>query len=717
VYLPSVVSGTRPTATGNVTAQPASPSVHASAPTRQRAVFRRALVSRLPRILRRAKADAHVLLAVALASTSLAAEVFANAATVGGVAILAAGYLGIQVVLGWLTVRHRLRVPPTFRLGLPLVFVTLIGLLEGGIDVRPIGTLYIPVVAMAAAIGGRETLVIGTAALGLFFLPRVIDPVASEVVVERTLVMAGTAICLAIGARRTVASLERARDRARTAMAEDRRRGRQLLGVEAVGRLLARSGATREAMEEIMKVLHVRFGYDYPSIYLRDGEVMRLGAQRGYADPIHEIPSGTGVVGRVVRTGDVAFIPDVRLDPDYVSASSEILSEISVPVKIKDEVVGVLNVETTAARRLDDGDVASMVLVADRVASALELARERESLARRAALFERLTTVAARLSESLEPTAAYETIARAFGDVIPTDNVAVIAVDPADGEYRIAALTGAEGRYLGVRIMPGEGMSGRAIAERRVIVDADFERSKFPASVRGAQIERVAAAAVPLVYDDEVVGAVSLVRQDVTHRFDALELEVLPLLAAQAAVAIRNALLMTATREASVRDPLTGLYNRRHFDASVERLIHARRRLSAEERRPVSAILFDLDRFGALNKRHGHAVGDAVLRAFAGILRDRFRTSDIVARFGGEEFVVVLDGATRDEAVAAAEAVRTTLAALPIEGPGGVVVRATVSAGCALLADDATAAAGLLEVADVGLAMAKQAGRDQVVAA
>lgn len=222
---------------------------------------------------------------------------------------------------------------------------------------------------------------------------------------------------------------------------------------------------------------------------------------------------------------------------------------------------------------------------------------------------------------------------------------------------------------------------------------------------------------MPLIYDDDVVGAVSLARREPARPFEPLELEALPLLAGQAAVALRNAHLMTAIREASVRDPLTGLYNRRHFDASVERLIAAWRRVPRDQRRPVSAILFDLDHFGSLNKRHGHAVGDAVLRAFAGVLRDRFRTSDIVARFGGEEFVVILDGATRDDAVTIAETVRTSLAGMDIEAPGQITVRATVSAGCAALADDASSAAGLLEVADVGLVMAKQAGRNQVVAA
>jgi diguanylate cyclase (GGDEF)-like protein len=667
--------------------------------------------------VRRSLADKHVLLAIALAVTALVAEALAGTSEVGRVAVLAVAYVGAEAVLAAVSPRHAGELLTLVRLALALGFITAIGLLEGGINARPTGTLYIGVVTMAAAIGGREALIVGATALGMFIGPRILDPIASQVLVERTTVLSGMAIFLAIGTRLTVTSLERARDRARRAMEEDRRRGRQLLGVEAVGRLLAKSGATPDALEQVMEVLDRRFGYRYPSIYLRDGDVLRLGAHRNYPEPITEIPLDVGVVGRVARTGEPALVTDIHADPDYVSANTAIESEVSVPVTIGAEVMGVLNVESTAGRPLDESDVASLSLVADRVASALELARERESLAGRAALFERLTTVSARLAESLEPDEAFRAIAQSMSDVVPTDFVIVVVLDPQTGEYRIAADIGGSDRIHGVRIQPGEGMSGRAIAERRVIVDEHFDRSRFPASLRHTEVDEIAAAAVPLIYDDEVVGAVSMGRLDAERRFTDLELEVLPVVAAQAAVTIRNAHLMTTIREASVRDALTGLYNRRHFDASVERLIAARRRMSPDQRRPVSAILFDLDHFGALNKRHGHAVGDAVLRAFATILRDRFRASDIVARFGGEEFVVILDGATREDAVSIADSVRTALAATAIDAHGGVPVRATVSAGCAALSDESTNAAALLEVADVGLVMAKQAGRNQVVAA
>ncbi len=142
---------------------------------------------------------------------------------------------------------------------------------------------------------------------------------------------------------------------------------------------------------------------------------------------------------------------------------------------------------------------------------------------------------------------------------------------------------------------------------------------------------------------------------------------------ANIALAVTNAQLHAEVMEASIRDSLTGTFNRRHFEPSLHRMIAARRRLPLDERPPMAAILFDLDLFGTFNKAHGHQTGDAVLRAFGQLLLERFRTSDLVARYGGEEFVVILDGSDRAEAFRIAEEVRTAFAEQTFKGADGLV--------------------------------------------
>jgi diguanylate cyclase (GGDEF)-like protein len=155
-------------------------------------------------------------------------------------------------------------------------------------------------------------------------------------------------------------------------------------------------------------------------------------------------------------------------------------------------------------------------------------------------------------------------------------------------------------------------------------------------------------------------------------------------------------------------DALTGLANRRHFDAQLGRvLVHAE--LTGEE---VSLVLIDIDHFKWVNDRHSHLVGDAVLRALSTEITRHCRVSDLAARIGGEEFVVLLPNTGRTEALAVAERLRASVEALDLtQFANGV--RITVSAGVAGTSRAMTAEA-LLAAADEALYAAKRGGRNQV---
>jgi diguanylate cyclase (GGDEF)-like protein len=269
---------------------------------------------------------------------------------------------------------------------------------------------------------------------------------------------------------------------------------------------------------------------------------------------------------------------------------------------------------------------------------------------------------------------------------------------------------------MGTEIQVGQGIAGRAMASRALVIDR-VDRSQHSAGLRGLiDGDEMSMAAIPLIRDGAVLGAIVVGRVSQQEpAFSALECEALTLLAAQTALALANTQLLQEVSELAIRDALTGLYNRRHFDATLE-LILRRRARDRRPHRPMAAVMFDLDHFRRFNTEHGHQAGDAVLRSFAGILLERFRSSDLVARYGGEEFVAILEPATVEDARRVAEEVRGTLAGRSIGGPDGMKLQATVSAGCAGLDDADPTREALLRAADVGLFMAKRAGRNKVVA-
>jgi diguanylate cyclase (GGDEF)-like protein/PAS domain S-box-containing protein len=166
--------------------------------------------------------------------------------------------------------------------------------------------------------------------------------------------------------------------------------------------------------------------------------------------------------------------------------------------------------------------------------------------------------------------------------------------------------------------------------------------------------------------------------------------------------------------ERALRDPLTGLHNRRYFDRAVVALERRWRRPSASRPPAVAVLILDLDHFGKVNKDYGHQAGDAILRSFSELLKQRFRDRDLVVRYGGEEFVAVLEGVTVDGAIGIADGIREAFERLPIEVGTDAPIHVTVSGGCSQLGADGDVSAALSQ-ADVWLSQAKRAGRNLVV--
>jgi diguanylate cyclase (GGDEF)-like protein len=666
------------------------------------------------RLAVRVRRDTQLLLAIAIAIPILAVE---------GSSQLAHPWLAVAAPLAFIAIQltlTTLRTAPewlaTARLLLSLGFVAVANAWLDQSGTWPLSALAIPVVALAAARGGFGSNAIAVAGMGLMLVPLAIPD--SPAARQETLALAMAAAVVAVGSRRVVASLERSTLRLRQANLRDRRHARQLAAVESVGSLLAREGPTAITLDSVMGVLEDTFGYRYPSVYVWDGHALQLGAQRNYRSPIETITPERGILGRVVRTRQPVFLPDVRSDPEFLAADTGIVSEISIPLVTAGELLGVLNVETSGEHQLDEDDFATMQIVGDRLTAALALGRERQKLTERAALLDRLTTFATALGFSLDPATMDDEVATGAAAVIPADMVVVVNRDEPTGAYLINAVAGGDRSVIGQAIAPGEGVSGRAIVRRTVVVDDKLDRSHFPKSVADVQLpDSLAAMAAPMAMDDQVIGVVTWLRGDLARPFTAQEQEIAALLAGRVGLALVYARLHQKTRDAAITDPLTAIHNRRHFDATLDRDDAIRRRIPAERRRPRSAILFDLDHFGRVNKRFGHQVGDRVLRLFADTLRARARNSDLVARYGGEEFVVILENASREEAMEIAEDVRVIFANQRVETGTGDRLTTTVSAGCATLEPWEVEAALLLERADVALAMAKAGGRNQVVAA
>lgn len=163
----------------------------------------------------------------------------------------------------------------------------------------------------------------------------------------------------------------------------------------------------------------------------------------------------------------------------------------------------------------------------------------------------------------------------------------------------------------------------------------------------------------------------------------------------------------------SVIDPLTGLYNRRYAEPHLLRIAQR----AKETGRPFAVMVLDLDRFKNINDTYGHSAGDVVLKEIANRIKDNLRGVDMVARIGGEEFLVAMPDTQLDQARHAAERLCRIVDEMPVKiDSGKTVIPVSMSIGVALggLHDDARSVEHLVELADRALYAAKSDGRNQV---
>ena len=223
----------------------------------------------------------------------------------------------------------------------------------------------------------------------------------------------------------------------------------------------------------------------------------------------------------------------------------------------------------------------------------------------------------------------------------------------------------------------------------------------------GSQVPPVPAdAVVPLIYQGNFIGLLLVRSDDVTRIWADNELLLLHTVADQLVVAVNQAHLFAQMQQQALTDGLTGCYNRRSFELQLERDLHLATRL----RQPLSLIMLDFDNFKHINDQAGHEAGDLALCMLADNLRAELRAVDTAARYGGDEFVIILPQADAEGALVVAERLRARVQEMQVPGFGKV----SSSFGVATFPNHASSRDTLVVAADRALYSSKNAGRNRV---
>lgn len=433
-------------------------------------------------------------------------------------------------------------------------------------------------------------------------------------------------------------------------------------------------------------------------------EVEMVNAERR---PKRTRPDGNHLVEYVVRTRQPLLIRDhfaeeaqrLGFQPQRTAGSMSV-----VPLILYDEAIGVMAVYSQQERAFDEGHIELLRVLASEAAIAIENARLFSAEQRKSRQLALINNVSNHAIATLNPEEMLSRIALEIENGLPYDHIGIAILDYSAKELAIQAEAGTRRDALGRRIVLGEGLVGQVARSGEIAI----VREANAATPRTVLPDSVSAIALPVIYAEQLLG-VLYVESSEPCDFPEQEIQLLRTLADLFAGALHNALTFQKAQEQAITDGLTGVKTHRFL---MEALSSEWKR-STRANRPFALVLMDLDRFKFVNDFYGHLEGDVVLQRVGHILEQNCRRSDVVARYGGDEFVILMPETNVEQARQLASKLRGWVASDPLLRDKNI----TASFGIAGFPVHGSTPQELIQIADSSMYLSKHQGGNSVSSA
>ncbi len=447
-----------------------------------------------------------------------------------------------------------------------------------------------------------------------------------------------------------------------------------------------------------------------------------------------EIPLGMEITGMVAQSGQPRRTGNVQVAENYLNMDEHTRSELCVPIRFKDHILGVINAESTRLDAFSEDDERLLVTLAGQVATAIEQIRREQAerkwsdqLTHSRDLIYSIAHITTQIDRSLSEDEIIQALGReldgigltcimaVYDSYIKTFTINYTSLKSPSLEIVETGLGYPLLQYIFPRswlelVSGTKDLLQPAVitnpAEEIVGLFTQINRDGISNILQRIGVDQgVEPMRLPLVFEENLLGILWVWGRDINRS----DLPILSIFAKQIGNSLERARLFEEVQSLALTDPLTGLQNRRSiFELGKVEFSRARR-----SNRAFSCMMLDLDHFKNINDHFGHLVGDQILQDFAQICIQSVRDGDLVGRYGGEEIIILLPETDRELAMRVAERLGSTVAEKPFNTSKGAV-RVTVSIGVAALDEHTPHFEALIARADQALYIAKHKGRNRV---
>jgi diguanylate cyclase (GGDEF)-like protein len=465
--------------------------------------------------------------------------------------------------------------------------------------------------------------------------------------------------------------------------------------------------------DEVLRTLHAELGqiFDTSGFYIafqEDDEIrFELEVEGGQVFPKRSRPVSNGLTEYVIRTGQPLLIQSdlekvrTKLGADFMPPRPA-KSFCAVPILLGGTPAGVMCALSTEREFVFEArDLEVMKTAAGQLGVAVENARLFTEEKRRAKHLAFLNTISKNAISSQDAEQMMGDIVREIQKNFHYDHIGIGIMDYATKDIEIKAEAGTTSLALGKRIPVGTGILGRVA---RTGASA-LVQNAGQGQLAGVLPESRAVLCLPITFGETLLGVLNVESRN-ENAFAPQDVLILNTLANLLATALHNSFVFQKLQQQSITDGLTGIKTRRFFLEAVS----SEWKRASRSGRPFSVVLIDLDKFKEVNDSLGHLEGDLVLARVGRLLEQKCRQSNVVARYGGDEFVILMPETSIDQAQVLAERLRLWLATDPMLEERQI----TGSFGVATFPVHGFSAEDIIRVADTGMYISKHAGGNQV---